>query len=269
MPCGARAWFSRRLRTRRGRRAPAADLRAGRRLAEARRGRTKIASRSQASPARRSRSCATPRSSLGGARQAIRAGHSMRQGRRSCSTRTMAIRVRSSIASPIATKRWDDLADAYEQGIAKIDGIGQRELLEALAKLHDKRRDDPRRALAAWDRLFQLDESDSRPLDEMDQLATLLSDWRRSSASSRSAQSYERRRRARQPVAPYRRGTRDMLDDPQGVDRRVRARPRARAGQRVHARQHDCALRGARTTRRAWSISIDGASSSAARTTRS
>lgn len=77
----------------------------------------------------------------------------------------------------VATSRWDDLADAYEQGIAKIDGIGQRELLEALAKLHDKRRDDPRKALDAWDRLFQLDESDSRPLDEMDQLATLLSDW--------------------------------------------------------------------------------------------
>jgi tetratricopeptide (TPR) repeat protein len=77
----------------------------------------------------------------------------------------------------ISTERWDDLADAYEQGIAKIDGIGQRELIEALAKLHDKRRDDPRKALDAWDRLFRLDESDSRPLDEMDQLATLLSDW--------------------------------------------------------------------------------------------
>jgi tetratricopeptide (TPR) repeat protein len=77
----------------------------------------------------------------------------------------------------ISTERWDDLADAYEQGIVKIDGIGQRELLEALAKLHDKRRDDPRKALDAWDRLFRLDESDARPLDEMDQLATLLSDW--------------------------------------------------------------------------------------------
>jgi tetratricopeptide (TPR) repeat protein len=77
----------------------------------------------------------------------------------------------------VATSRWDDLADAYEQGIVKIDGIGRRELLEALAKLHDKRRDDPRKALAAWERLFSLDESDVRPLDEMDQLATLLSDW--------------------------------------------------------------------------------------------
>ncbi len=72
---------------------------------------------------------------------------------------------------------WDDLADAYERGITKIDGVGQRAILEALAKLHDTRRDDPRRALDAWQRLFELDESDERPLDAMDQLATLLSDW--------------------------------------------------------------------------------------------
>lgn len=77
----------------------------------------------------------------------------------------------------MTTERWDDLADAYEQGLVKIDGIGQRQLLKSLAKLHDKRRDDPRRALDAWDRLFRLDESDPEPLDEMDQLATLLSDW--------------------------------------------------------------------------------------------
>jgi len=77
----------------------------------------------------------------------------------------------------VATSRWDDLADAYEQGIEKTDGIGRRELLESLAKLHDTRRDDPRQALAAWERLFSFDESDPRPLDEMDQLATLLSDW--------------------------------------------------------------------------------------------
>ncbi|MCL2725127.1 MAG: tetratricopeptide repeat protein [Polyangiaceae bacterium] len=75
------------------------------------------------------------------------------------------------------TKRWDDLADAYQQGLAKIDGVGQKELLASLAKLHDERRDDPRSALDAYDELFRLDESDDHPLGEMDQLATLLSDW--------------------------------------------------------------------------------------------
>jgi tetratricopeptide (TPR) repeat protein len=76
-----------------------------------------------------------------------------------------------------ATLRWDDLAAAYETAIAKTDGLTKRELLAALAQLHDKRRDDPRRALDAWDRLFALDETELQPLEEMDGLATLLSDW--------------------------------------------------------------------------------------------
>ncbi len=75
------------------------------------------------------------------------------------------------------TRRWDALAAAYEQGITKLEGPGQKELLLALARLHDKRRDDPRRALEAYDRLLKLDESDPEPLEQMDQLATLLSDW--------------------------------------------------------------------------------------------
>ncbi|MBV9945925.1 MAG: hypothetical protein JOZ69_03660, partial [Myxococcales bacterium] len=76
-----------------------------------------------------------------------------------------------------ATRRWDDLADAYEAGIAKTDGTTRRELLTALALLHDQRRDDPRRALEAWGRLFALDETELEPLEQMDALATLLSDW--------------------------------------------------------------------------------------------
>ncbi len=43
--------------------------------------------------------------------------------------------------------------------------------------MHDKRRDDPRSALQAWARLSLLDEGDIAPLDAMDSLATLLSDW--------------------------------------------------------------------------------------------
>src|SRR5262249_35483854 len=76
-----------------------------------------------------------------------------------------------------ATRRWDDLASAYEAGISRTDGFAKRELLAALARLHDSKRDDPRRALDAWDRLFSLDETELQPLEEMDALATLLSDW--------------------------------------------------------------------------------------------
>ena len=117
----------------------------------------------------------------------------------------------------VTGERWDDLADAYEKGIAKIDGIGQRELLEALARLHDKRRDDPRKALDAWDRLFRLDESDSRPLDEMDQLATLLSDWpvlvRVLAKRAELTNDDEERASLWRRIGEARR---DMLDDPQG-----------------------------------------------------
>ncbi len=75
------------------------------------------------------------------------------------------------------TKRWDDLADAYEQAILKTDGLTKHELLSALARLHDSKRDDLRKALDAWDRLFALDPAEIQPLEEMDALATLLSDW--------------------------------------------------------------------------------------------
>lgn len=76
-----------------------------------------------------------------------------------------------------ATSRWDDLAAAYEQAIGRTDGSRQRELYSALARVHDQRRDDPRKALDAWERMFALDETEVEPLDQMDALATLLSDW--------------------------------------------------------------------------------------------
>ena len=75
------------------------------------------------------------------------------------------------------TASWDALVQTYEDAVVKVEGPGKRELYAALAQVHDKRRDDPRSALHAWDRLFSLDESDSEPLAEMESLATLLSDW--------------------------------------------------------------------------------------------
>ena len=77
-----------------------------------------------------------------------------------------------------ANKKWDELAVAYEEAIKKTEGFSQRELLQSLAKLHDTRRDDPRSALDAWARVHANDESDLEPLEQMDTLATLLSDWR-------------------------------------------------------------------------------------------
>ncbi len=75
------------------------------------------------------------------------------------------------------TGRYDDLAEAYEHGIERASDLGQRDLLSALGKLHDERRDDPRRALDAYERLYKLDEGELDPLEHIDELATLLSDW--------------------------------------------------------------------------------------------
>ena len=72
---------------------------------------------------------------------------------------------------------WDELAEAYEHGIEDVQGPARRELLAALAQIHDQKRDDPRQALRAYDRLHALDETDPEPLEKMDFLATLLADW--------------------------------------------------------------------------------------------
>jgi tetratricopeptide (TPR) repeat protein len=75
------------------------------------------------------------------------------------------------------TKSWDALAAAYEHGIERADDLNKRELLVSLAKLHDEKRDDPRSALKAYERLAALDETDPDPLDKIDRLAVLLADW--------------------------------------------------------------------------------------------
>lgn len=74
--------------------------------------------------------------------------------------------------------RWDELAEAYEEVLAERPGMAsERDILAVLAEVHDRRRDDPRRALLAYERLSATDESDLEPLEKMDALATLLSDW--------------------------------------------------------------------------------------------
>jgi tetratricopeptide (TPR) repeat protein len=72
---------------------------------------------------------------------------------------------------------WDRLAATYERAIAQADAHAQRELLLALAKVHDEQRDDPRQALEAYRRLHGLDESDLEPLEAMDSLSMMLADW--------------------------------------------------------------------------------------------
>lgn len=73
---------------------------------------------------------------------------------------------------------WDQLAKTYEEVLVeRPDVISKRDILMVLAEVHNVRRDDPRRALDAYDRLRATDESDIVPLEKMEALATLLSDW--------------------------------------------------------------------------------------------
>ncbi|WP_437590400.1 tetratricopeptide repeat protein [Sorangium sp. So ce1000] len=73
---------------------------------------------------------------------------------------------------------WEELAESLEQGVTTTsDELTKRELLSSLAKVYDTRIDDPRRALRAYARLSALDPSDPEPLEQMDTLAVLLSDW--------------------------------------------------------------------------------------------
>jgi len=77
-----------------------------------------------------------------------------------------------------ATGEWDKLAETYDAVLEESPDLGsKREILSTLARVHNEKRDDPRRALAAYGRIHEADQSDLEPLEKMEQLATLLSDW--------------------------------------------------------------------------------------------
>jgi len=77
-----------------------------------------------------------------------------------------------------ATSEWDKLAETYDSVLRENPSLNsKRELLFTLARVHNEKRDDPRRALAAYGLIHESDNSDLEPLEKMEQLATLLSDW--------------------------------------------------------------------------------------------
>lgn len=73
---------------------------------------------------------------------------------------------------------WEELSASLEQGVETTDDdLTRRQLLTSLANIYDKQIDDPRRALRAYERLSALDPTDPEPLEAIDTLAVLLSDW--------------------------------------------------------------------------------------------
>jgi tetratricopeptide (TPR) repeat protein len=117
-----------------------------------------------------------------------------------------------------AVGAWNELAAAYERAAANTEGPTKRDLLEALARVHDARRDDPRSALDAYGRLWALDETALEPLEAMDGLALLLGDWpsyvRVLSASAELVTGDAERARLWRRVGEARR---DMLADDAGA----------------------------------------------------
>jgi golgin subfamily B member 1 len=117
------------------------------------------------------------------------------------------------------TGAWDALSDAYEAVLEERPDLrDKRDILGTLASVHNSRRDDPRKALSAYERLFAADESDIEPLNKMEALATLLSDWpvlvRVLTAKAELLPSDDERASAWRRVAEAKR---DMLDDPTGA----------------------------------------------------
>lgn len=118
-----------------------------------------------------------------------------------------------------ATSSWDKLTEAYEAALEQNpDVLSRRDLLSKIAEVHDKRRDDPRAALSAYERMRQVDESDLDVLARMEMLATLLSDWGVlvGVLSSKAEYVLEDEERA----SLFRRvgeAKRDMLEDPAGA----------------------------------------------------
>jgi tetratricopeptide (TPR) repeat protein len=117
------------------------------------------------------------------------------------------------------TSAWDQLAIAYEQVLEEQPDLrDKREILATLANVHNARRDDPRKALAAYERLFAVDETEIEPLNKMESLATLLSDWqvlvRVLTAKAELLPNDEERASVWRRVAEAKR---DMLDDAAGA----------------------------------------------------
>jgi len=117
------------------------------------------------------------------------------------------------------TAAWDALASAYESVLVDFADLrDKREILATLANVHNARRDDPRKALSAYEQLFAADESDIEPLNKMESLATLLSDWpvlvRVLTAKAELLPNDEERASVWRRVAEAKR---DMLDDAAGA----------------------------------------------------
>ena len=76
------------------------------------------------------------------------------------------------------TNQWEELRNTYENLLqSKPDLLCRRDLVATLAQTCDRRLDDPRRALALYWMLYEIEPGDINIIEQLERLATLLSDW--------------------------------------------------------------------------------------------
>ncbi len=76
------------------------------------------------------------------------------------------------------TGEFSELVRVYSELLeASPDLAARRDLLAVVAQTYDARLDDPRRALSSFGALHELEPEDLATLEQMERLATLLSDW--------------------------------------------------------------------------------------------
>ncbi len=74
---------------------------------------------------------------------------------------------------------WDDLIDTLETGIAdSYDYDLNGRVLARIADVHEQRRDDPAKAIAAWKRALEVEPDEPNALAALDRLYTTVEDWR-------------------------------------------------------------------------------------------
>ncbi len=77
------------------------------------------------------------------------------------------------------TGSWNTLAEVYSGIVAAHEDLSSaRDYWLKLAQVHDGPRDDPRAALDAYTQVHQLEPGDIEPVERMEALSTLLSDWK-------------------------------------------------------------------------------------------
>ena len=76
------------------------------------------------------------------------------------------------------TNQWEELRSTYEKLLQlRPNLLCKRDIIALLAQTCDQRLDDPRRALALYWMLYELEPGDLQIIEQLERLATLLSDW--------------------------------------------------------------------------------------------